>query len=150
MGSVVTGPSLTIGGRVFTDLDNLIILGSTGNNGGEYGTFVKDSTGIFYSPSGVNFRILAIQMNIIAASNQNVLIFQSDNTVGFDTASPPAGTNVGYLSNGLGNYNFHHDGAHPAAEYPVNFLINDGKFVTERHQNAIASHFLLFGYEEAL
>lgn len=80
-------PSLTVGGRVFTDLDNLIIL-----SGGKLLTNTRwtyrkagESTG-FQVPAGKIFRIMAVNATG-STSGLGMAIAQSDNDAGMNTTT---------------------------------------------------------------
>ena len=142
-------PSLIVGGRVFIDLDNLIILyGYAGANTACTPRKWNGSSG--YTPSGsLKFVCLAVKctsFSVTAARSQ----FGSGNTdVGMDSASLPtspvyvAGSSaVQELASGVSGST----GAGPY-ETAVYFEIPNGKFAFCNGTAGIDRSYLLYGYE---
>lgn len=141
---------ITVGGRVFTDVDNLIILIATiQGTTGYRSTFRKTNETAGYKPSGSNkFNVLALKSWIVqGASIAKLGIGYADNDVGM--ASTTAFTNdfpMGYTNDGFdigawGNYY--------GQEYPLYFQIPNGKYprlATTSATEAIAN-VVLYGYE---
>lgn len=104
IGTLGTIDTLTVGGRVFTDLTNLIILGMA-NGGGFNSTFRKqyptNVTGAGYQVTGgKSLTLWAAQ--ILALGADNIQILYSDNDVGLSSGT--AFTNPVYPHGNTGYY----------------------------------------------
>lgn len=101
--------TISIGGRVFTDLTNLIMLYTYIQNGGaaQYGTFRKAGGTTGYTPSGgLTFKFSAARISQLATTLNGTGSFTvgySDNDMGFAGTSP---TNGKYIANSSAAYYF--------------------------------------------
>lgn len=149
IGTLGTIPTLTVAGRVFTDLDNLKILrGRVADSTNSYGTFREENGSAGYTPSGLNnFRVRAIR--VIGDSGSGDLYFgQSDDDVGASSAGaptnfvPPGNSTVLGLIANLGVRN--------DIELPSDFLVENGKYLSLSGAATAASATVeVYGYEEA-
>jgi hypothetical protein len=148
-------PSLTVGGRVFTDLANLIILyglvqGTTNVNG----TF-RRQTGTAtagYTPSGAkSFRALAIKTQVqhtTATASYGHVIGYSDNDVG--VAAAAALTNFKQLGGGASGFGAINSNNLNVFEYPIDFVVPNAKYLSQvaSHANVVYCVSWVYGYEE--
>lgn len=146
-------PTLTIGGRVFTDLQNLIILycfcgpqGSTLN-----GTFRKAGASSGYTPSGSKtFKLSAIKYSIqatAAAATGSVLIGYADADVGL--ASAAGLTNGVFIAGGGSPSNIGVGMAVMKETYEAvcDFVVPNTKYLCAQAAAASAIATVAFGYE---
>lgn len=86
---IVPRPTLTIGGRVFTDLDNLVHLGGvTGaDTNATFSKFDTFATAGYSPPANENFVILAVRVINLAGTNISISLGYADNDVGHDSGS---------------------------------------------------------------
>lgn len=146
IGTLGTIDNLTVGGRVFTDLTNLIQLYSENLATGGNFTFRKLSASSGYAPSGVTFLPKAFNMVNPDASSRTAAICSSDNDVGFSSASSltnpvrPAGSASGamFFAPTLSN-----------KEFPLSgFVVSSGKFVSgDCGTGGQSTRHWLYGYE---
>lgn len=87
MSSFPGGPTIQVGGRVFTDLTNLIILRGYATNTGYSSMFQAGSSSAYQVTAGKTLTILAIEIFSEAADNGAIFLY-GDNDVGFNGASP--------------------------------------------------------------
>ncbi len=146
---IPTAPTLTIGGRVFTDLTNLKILYCAGATGTPRSACREANGTAGYLPSGSNkFRILAMVISGGTAGVSNTTVSYGDNDVGFlsNTAVTNqvflAGTSNSYMVMGQlgGRYGFN--------EIAINFLVLNGKYTIIETGVAGDIRFTVYGYEE--
>jgi len=154
--NIILFPALVIAGRSFSkeELDNLLILyGRT--TVAQFATFRKGD-GTPYAPSGVNFRALAFRGTAMSTITASFQILYGDNDVGWASGSGP--TNPVEQYGGVST-DSHYLGAatnQPSAfskdanEWPLDFLIPDGKFVAMHQFAAVQASGVLIGIEEAL
>lgn len=84
IGTLGTIPTVTIGGRVFTDLTNLLILQSFTGNASRRGTFRLGQTGY----QAVNtLTIYALEAHAASATAMQFQLAYGDTDLGFDSAS---------------------------------------------------------------
>jgi hypothetical protein len=150
MGIIGNAPSLTVGGRVFTDLQNLIIIRSHTAIAANYATPRRSGASAGYTPSGANkFRIVAVRL-ILNNSTSDTYLSYADNDSGVNTATTPTnevfwGGNqqLAPLSSSFGVT------AEPKFEYEIahNLLIPNGKYI-QTFASCDAT-FEIYGYEEA-
>lgn len=148
MSFIPTQSTLTVGKRVFTDLQNLItLLGYVGTN--QYTTFRKVNASSGYQvPGGKSFQCAAIRANVFVAGGATYVYGPSygDNDVGLGSATPPTGivvpgggsaqTDRLFETSQLGIQESSVDFLIPATKYP--FAVSNG---------AIIVTFTLWGYE---
>lgn len=109
MGSLagqVNRPSLTIGGRVFTDLDNLKFLkGYADSNSYSVLNEAKDASGAYQVPTGKKFVALAVICFSKVATYGTFGIGYGDTDIGEDSASQPTNPVLagGYIFQGAFN-----------------------------------------------
>jgi len=131
-----TGDSITVGGRVITDLANLKILTGFGTGANTFSEF-READGTVYAPSGVAFRIRALS---VSSANVVLLLYGDDNN-GWNTASVP--TTPVQESAGLIT-----EFIYPIGGHPIDFLIPDGKFPHVKLQSALSTTLKIYGFEE--
>lgn len=128
IGTLGTIPSITIGGRVFTDLDNLLILGAN-MSGNKYWTFAEgNGTGDYQVPVGKTLQVLAVQTVCTTASNGVSILLYGDNAVD-NSSTPPTNpvfqfNNKNSFSAQPGVHSFITDFEVPAGKY-IHALDND-------------------------
>ena len=154
IGTLGTIPTLTVGGRVLTDLANLIELhGYVDGATNTYGTPRKPGASAGYTPSGANkFRIVAMRV-VAHTTTGNLYLSYGDNDVGVTSAS--AATNTVYIGADANLGNIFSaagltDDPKYAYEISVDFLIPNTKY-PQVGGNAGSGVFKiqLYGYEEA-
>ena len=149
-------PSMTIGGRVITDLANLITLYGfcNGAGSGKSGLFwIKGfaTTGTYntiYTPSGVKaFRAVAIRMKVnTVAAGTSIVLASGDSTVAI--ASNTAITNPVYEGQ-LNNSGMYSTTLVGNFEDVSGFYIpNTKKAYADNAASAAAAWLYVFGYEE--
>lgn len=141
-----TIPSLTIGGRVFTDLSNLkILIGSPQGAANSNSNFRRAGLGVYVVPAGKTFRILAYKV-IIATAGTMYFGF-CDNDVGVASATAP--TNATYpvnnsvqmLHSGIANTN-------TIVEFPCDMTATQNKYLfCSGGGGTFNGTVFLFGYE---
>jgi len=96
IGTLGTIDTLTVGGRTFTDLTNLIILYGLVSTAGRHTTLrLPNASSGYQVTSGKTFKIEAIFASTSSASAGPVMPFYGDTDVGLDSASAP--TNPVYI-----------------------------------------------------
>lgn len=150
IGTLGTIPTLTVGGRVFTDLDNLITLvaqeGASATS--QNCTFRKVGvTGGYVVPALTTFKLIAIKIVSVTATaganaNGNLDILYADNDVGFGTNT--AFTNPVYLGGDSSSVVRFQSliATGQSSEFVINFDIPAGKYP------AIAGQFAVTGQED--
>lgn len=147
IGTLGTIDTLSVGGRVFT-LSDLIILETIAKTAGRYGTFRKLNTSAGYSPGlGKSFRVMAVRIINIDSSSVSInsqSVLYADNDSGLATATAPV--NPVYAL-ALEVFAITADGA-SYVDYVTDFTIPTGKFADYDSSGATASlRIQLFGYE---
>ena len=142
-------PTLSVGGRVFTDLANLLTLSGYCAGGASPRTsFRKPATSAGYAPSGKTFVVKAIRLNTATTAAASPLsIFYSDNDCGIGSAT--AATNQVYMA-GASSVASLSQGAWVVAttyEFALNFVIPAGKFVGMENGGTFSAPITIFGYE---
>lgn len=152
IGTLGTIETVTVGGRVFTDMQNLIIL-TTGTIGGALnGTLrqIGSQSGAGYTPSGANnFRALAVRA-VGYTAGTGIELAQSDNDVGIQAAT--ALTNPVYFgtedSGGGVPMLFTPNVSNGQDERAISGLILNGKFCSAV-TTSTGALVIVYGYEEA-
>lgn len=144
IGTLGTIPTLTIGGRTFADLDNLISLFTSMNPAGRYGTCRKQN-GSTTGYAAVNtLKIYAIKLGVLSSTGSAFKMMRSDNDVTFQSSTSP--TNPTYFGNmnavhfwvqGLGNF----------AEFAIEFNVTTGKYLTFDNNTNAETSVLAWGYD---
>lgn len=141
-------PSLSVGGRLFTDITNLIILSGTANAaaGGYCSARKPNASACYQVPTGKSYRLMAIQVSVLViAAGATIALGYQDADVGFGTNTAPtnlvqvagSGNGTGFSTNAIG-----------ITEYPLDFLIPAGKYLyTYNGGNVSAVQYRMFGYE---
>lgn len=150
-GSVI--PFLQVGGRMFTDLSNLIKLSAFCNGvGNGYSTFRKENGGLAgYTPSGsksFKLQALIIRAAVAQPAAAPFYIAQSDNDVGI--ASNTALTNAVYPAGNVLTGSVFGGLSSTLAESQIemNFTIANGKYLSAYNNNQAGSFILIgYGYE---
>jgi len=142
-----TIPSLTVAGRVFTDLSNLIVLYSAfAGVGAGYSTPRLSSASSGYRvPVGKSFRVLAVQVqtNNAVANSGVTLGYQDTDTGACSNTAPTNGVVIG----GTNLYAYMGVGEVGVIEYPCDFSIPAGKYLATYNGNTASAGFLkIFGY----
>lgn len=104
IGTLGTIPTLTVGGRVFTDLTNLLVLGAYNGTGTKYATFRKNNTSAgYFVTSGKTLTISAlnVQSQDTSTSTSSVGLGYSTQDVGFNSASEPSADTFQYGNSGF-------------------------------------------------
>ena len=140
--------TLTVAGRVFTDLDNLKILSFAVGGANGYCTVREQNGTAGYTPSGSNkFRVLAIEY--IVTVDDHLYLSQTSNDIGFTTPTPPTVTKE--IAGAAEGSRIHYAGSTPATtkrEIIINFLIDNGAFITIlMPAGAGVFHGRVYGYE---
>ena len=141
-------PTLTVGGRVFTDLSNLIIL--TGNCSGSSsgnGTLRKAGGTSGYTPSGSKTFVAKAIKVAFGTAGGLVQILYADVDIGASSAT--VFTNPVYIG-GAPNSSAEITGATSSIQESVlpDFIIPNGKFMcTNKLASATACTIQVFGYE---
>lgn len=136
--------SLTVGGRVFTDLANLIVIRNYAT-GATYSAMKSNATGTptAYTPSGAKkLRVLAIEAVTIEAGNSIRSMGSADNAVADNAAGAPTNPvpwRLGVVSNASANAQMGTN----AQQYACNEVIPNGKY---GYCQGIAM--TMYGYEE--
>lgn len=123
-------PSLTVGGRVFTDLANLITLECFHTSGGSANSTFRVPGGAagYQVPAGKTLRLWAASMMCNAASSGSPALLYSDNDVGQQTAT--AYTNPSYKAGADAVPFLYSEGALTSpVERGMNWTIPTGKYV---------------------
>lgn len=155
IGTLGTIDSLTIGTRVFVDLDNLIVLSAAGYAGSNYICTARlaNATSGYQVTSGKTLRIDATQFYIDQVYTVTLAfrMFYSDNDVGFATAGTTT-NEVVYNDGGTGTYArslfpVENPQSQVAYKYPF-FSVPSGKYPGCAHGGASLNWSgMLFGYE---
>lgn len=142
--------SLTVGGRNFTDLDNLKVLHARSASANSYSNF-RNEDGTNYSPSGVAFRILAFRVfNNTTTDNVFQFLYGND-AAGWNTTAPTTpvyeygSTSTEYSRVG---HSINDTGAGDKNQDSMDFLVLDGKFPHFHQSGAQVLHVTIYGYEE--
>lgn len=149
IGTLGTIPSLTIGGRVFTDLTNLIqLIGycDTTGSGNINSDLRRISTGASYAPSGTTFSVKAVKLMSGDASGCVGRLLYSDASVGIGVAT--AFTTPIYEGNSS-SITGYVSGASLGSSYeaPSDFTIASGKYGGWANNGAGKAVPRVFGYE---
>lgn len=145
-------PSLTIAGRVFTDLSNLIQLVAFVNGVGTgFCTFRKIGGVGGYTPSGAkSFRLAALQVEPTVAFATAGSIFYSDNDLGVATNTAPINPVYPGGASGTGQSIPLVAASNGSVVYQkaIDFTVINGKFlgITTANQNTTGSIYA-WGYE---
>ena len=139
-------PSLEVGGRTFTDLNNLIIVHAQVRTAAGYTPFRKDD-GTNYTPSvGKSFRVLAMRLHATTAS-AGIFLFTTTVAQGEEAGAAAAGRvdyNYGFSTAGTA---FYGGGAGFYTEHTINWLVGNSLF-PGMFSTAANSGVWLYGYEE--
>lgn len=142
-----TVPNLTVGGRTFTDLSNLIVLYAA-NQGSTYSTFRKRNSAVGYSvTAGKTLTIYAVRLISFFPTAAGSAIFQSDTDVGFNSASAP--TNLVYFGGSAVSTVVYPPTAAGVSEMAIDFQVASGKYVGTGVPGSSAGGVIeVFGYEQ--
>lgn len=155
IGTLGNIPNLVVGGRVFTDLTNLIVLAAYVTTASNRATFRKINTSAGYAvTAGKTLTIYAAKATAASSLSTTSAVTTatfaySDNDVGLDTAT--AFTNPVYE---IGDVNFHTINAYPAAGNMninevggLNFQVLQNKFPGFVNAGAGQLYIYVYGYE---
>lgn len=143
-------PTLNIGGRIFTDLTNLIVLVGNGVGPTNLNSTLRKQNGSagYQVPATKTFQALALRiMTSVTAANSGASILYSDNDVG--TRSPTVFTNPVYIGGSSTNGTVG-DGPFVAGQFtdtPLQFSIPTGKYVGTITAGAGVYFYQVYGYE---
>lgn len=149
IGTLGTIDSITVGGRVFTDLTNLIILHAGLSTGGDFSTFRKASGSAGYQvTAGKTLHIYALDAWANATNVQSsIILLYGDTDVGQTSGSGP--TNPVYLAGSttyqIADYNNGTGGGIVYKASALDFPIPSTKYVAYLSGNL--SSVVLYGYE---
>jgi hypothetical protein len=155
MGFVAQGlaPTLTIGGRVFTDLENLIILrGGCSPAGANTRTTMRTPNGTsgYVVPTGKVLRLLAVRVKMSGTFNAGagqMDVGYADNDVGVNSATVFTNSVTMSVFNRVGCQVSADQGGY--AEEALNFTIPAGKYPNTENANAtVATSGQFYGYLE--
>lgn len=148
VGAVGITPSLTIGGRVFTDLTNLIILhGAVA--AGQANCSLRKANGVagYAVTAGKTLTIYACKGRSNTAANTKIILLYSDNDMGVDTATAP--TNPVYIMGSTANYGLTYSGGASVDQeqaHEINFQVPATKIPGVIMVSSV-SYFRAYGYE---
>lgn len=149
IGTLGNVPTLTVGGRVFVDLVNLLILGAScdSSNIVQYGTFRKPNSSSGYTPSGITtfvFSAVHFQSGVSGTTNF-VTVGYGDNDVGSNSATAPTTATVIFGAGSLALVN-----AGTVKEVAISFTVPNTKYpyMTKTSINSGDEVYALaYGYE---
>lgn len=138
-------PSLTIGGRTFTDLDNLIILTcySAATGGGTFRA--QGSSSGYQVTSGKTLRVLAVKSTSgTSTATPTYLLAQSDNDIGLNSAT--ALTNPVYHNGSSASLSM--AAGYHTNEQAIRFDVASGKYLSlTGASNGYGSTYIAYCYE---
>jgi hypothetical protein len=148
--------TLAIGGRVFTDLANLIcLLGNTDSGAGGQNTTLRKSTATtaYQVPASKQFRVRAVRLHCIAsaAASRMIQLLYSDNDMGVTSNTAP--TNPVYVG---GHTNNSHLGSlvqaatNPQIEFAFDWVVPTTKYIGAIGTTSSWVQVQVFGYEESV
>ncbi len=147
MATVATIESLTVGGRVFTDLNNLIVLyGRAGSGGGgPNATFRLSSASSGYAvPASKVLTIMAYKIINLFSSTQVTGLNYADNDVGFISAA--AFTSPVYYA-GASNFDLGTPSSGSFLDGDLNFEVPASKYIGYSNNISTAGiSFFIYGY----
>lgn len=142
-------PTLTVGGQVFTDLSNLIVLNAVVSGvGAGNATFRKSNTSAGYQvPASKTFKVMAIEFDVLVAASGGFTLLYADNDVTQEAAT--AFTNPIYPAGTPNTINrFGTNTASVRLDFPFKFDIPTGKYPgITNFNNALQAGIRLYGYE---
>lgn len=143
-------PSITVGGRVFTDLANLITLGFYYNtNAGSTGRLASASSG-YQIPAGKSFKAMAFKGLINVAGTSGVALSyysQTDNDVGMDSATVFTNPVNAFAQSGLSCMFGANGPVGSVVEGPLpDFLVATGKYMSTQRSGAAAEYAVIYVY----
>lgn len=147
-----TGPSLTVGGRVFTDLTNLLTFAcwATGT-GSTFGPCVKTGgTAGYQVTSGKTLTIYAVLCSPDATGSVGFNLLYAD-TVVANGGSNSAPTNPIYFGGGgqtQGNFEMQSGAVGVQSSFAPNFQAPSTKYLSVYNNGAGNAHCLAYGYEQ--
>lgn len=161
VGTLGTIPTVTVGGRVFTDLTNLKILStslaaSSNKYAPLYDTTPGGTPGVYQVPGGKTFIIYAIKYRLEQASGGTSLaggLFYGDTALADNDAGPltnPVGAisgNAGITSNADLIFTDTWGTANPNLEMSIGGQVPTGKYLHIFQNTALGSHVTVYGYE---
>lgn len=144
-------PSLTIGGRVFTDVSSsLIVLYGNSVGGGALtncGLRLGNGTAAYQVTAGKTLQIRAVKiMTSVTAANSGCTFLYCDNDIGYRSNTAP--TNPIYFGGSVSN--FMGDGPFVAGQFTesaINFNIPATKFAGIITNGAGVYYYQFYGYE---
>ena len=123
IGTLGTIPTLTVGGRVFTDLENLIELSGAGSSTSIYSTLrLSGASSGYQVPVGKILQIRAVQFT--ATTPAVLAAGYSDTDVGYATSTAPSVNVVPYVQSDY----FYTGGDTPQVGIPLQFDVPAGKY----------------------
>jgi hypothetical protein len=141
-------PSLTVGGRVFTDLSNLVILMGHTLGTGNASSLRKPGSSTGYTPPvGKSFRLLALKIITNSSSQSGIRLLSSTNDIGNNTATSVTGASYIY---GDSN-NYFTSGTTPGGflEAAIDFTVPFGSYLTILSGGSTSDCFVIaYGYEK--
>jgi len=104
IGTLGNIPSITVGGRVFTDLTSLLVLGAYNGTSTKYATFRKNNTSSGYvvtTGKTLTISALNVQSQDSATSTTSMGLGYSTQDVGFNSSSEPSADTFQYGNAGF-------------------------------------------------
>lgn len=144
IGTLGTIDTFAAGGRIFTDLSNLVILiGALGGGATQYSTLRKCNTSAGYQAPAATFRCKALAVNVNATGS--IGLMYGDNDVGLSTASVPTTPIYEIGASGTGSQPYM-AAANTERFHMTNFVIPSGKFPAVKTDSG--THFPhVYGYD---
>lgn len=137
-------PNVNIGGRIITDLTNLIMLSGVCNGAGlgNSGLRVPFAAGARVVTSGKTFRVVAVSMSVQTAGG--TLLGYCDNDPGMGTNTALANA-VYFATSGLGALN---SAVNTYTERPIQYDVPAGKYLfCSNGAGALVANICVYGYE---
>lgn len=151
IGTLGTIPSLTIGGRVYTDLDNLIILSAGTSTSGNTTMFRKGTGSAGYPVTASKTLTITslVMYNKDASANVNEFFGYADTDLGYNSGS--AAVNPVYFA-GAGSATEMWIGldttlGQSTRTINLHFQIPAGKYLFVTNNGAHATNYFAYGYE---
>lgn len=137
-------PSLTIGGRVFTDLANLIVLFGYSNSAATSRSSLRRvNTSVGYTPSGTKaFQAVAVRIQTLVVATSGLALGYADTDIGLGVNTAhvsPQYLNVLPPLNGAVGIDF---------QMPCEILVPNGKYFASDSQGTVwVGNIIVYGYE---
>lgn len=146
IGTLGTVTTITVGGKVFTDLTNLKILHCFTSSTGGNGTFRLNGTSVGYQAGANGFQIQAVRaFTATSGIDSSGQLLYSDNDVGFNSTTAFTNPVYSYGVAGAADLLFK---TGTIFETAVNFTIPNTKYVSFAAPTATSIYsIVVYGYE---